>query len=780
MLRGAVVTATFHGGGGTVSCTIRPRLIEALVRAPVMASGEDTLRQARAALASGQAPRAAQLCARMLDVEPSHIEVRHMHGRCLAALGRWNDAIAEFRRALSMRPAYYPALVDLGIALASVGEFVDARQTLEVALGLDSRPPELHFGLGLCALGLDRIPDAIASFSQAVKRRPGFVPAHTNLGDAYLRHGEPAAAAAAYARAAGLSPSDAGLQADWGAALLAAKDFSAAAATLERALDLDPHLARAAANLGAALRHMGRLDAAASAYARALAVQPDLVEAHAGLGTIAAAQGRFAAALQHHTHAIDLDPTRLPALVDFARGLEAAGRYPEALSALERARQYSPSDAEANAVLASCAFRICDWDRLADALRHLRAGQSLDRLHPFLTLAADLDPTESAQLLRRHARKLPQAPRPASRHAHARLRVAYVSPDFREHAVAHALAGVIDSHDRQRILPLAFALLPPDASTVARRLQTAFDEFNDVSSMTDAGVAQLMRDREIDVAVDLAGYTVGSRPGIFAQRAAYAQVNYLGFPGSSGADYMDFIVGDRIVIPAADEALYTERVLRLPDCYLPFDCSRTGIDRSSRAAAGLPDDAVVLCAFSNAYKITRGLFELWMDVLVHVPRGVLWLRSVDPTAQANLQARARAAGVASERLIFAPHVASMAAHLGRLRCADVFLDTRPYNAHTTALEALWAGVPVVTCPTVGRFAGRVGASVLAAAGLDEWICADLDAYRTRTLALAQSPDLRHAVREKIALARLSAPAFDTARYTRAWESALWTAWESLA
>lgn len=780
MLRGAGVTAARDGVGDTVSCTIRPRLIEALARAPVMASGEDTLRQARAALASGQAQRAAQLCAAMLAVEPTHVEVRHMHGRSLAALGRWNDAITEFRRALSMRPAYYPALVDLGIALASAGAFVEARQTLEAALALDSRPSELHFGLGLCALGLDHMPDAIASFSQAVKIRPGFVPAHANLGDAYLRHGEPAAAAAAYARAVGLSPSDAGMQADWGAALLAAKEFAAAAAALQRALDLDPRLARAAANLGEALRHMGEFDAAASAYARALAVQPELVEAHAGLGAIAAFQGRIAAALEHHTRAIDLDPTRLPALVDFARGLEAAGRYPEALSALERVRQRCPGDSAANAVLASCAFRICDWDRLTEALQQLRAGQGLDRLHPFLTLAADLDPTESAQLLRHHARKFPRTSRPANRHAHDRLQVAYVSPDFREHAVAHALVGVIDRHDRQRFTPLAFALSPPDDSTVARRLQRAFAEFIDVSSMTDAEVAQLMRDREIDVAVDLAGYTVGSRPGIFAQRAAYAQVNYLGFPGSSGADYMDFIVGDGIVISAADEALYTERVLRMPDCYLPFDCSRTAIDRSTRAAAGLPDDAVVLCAFCNAYKITRALFDLWMDVLLDVPSSVLWLRSLDPTAQTNLQARARAAGVASERLIFAPHVASMESHLGRLQCADVFLDTRPYNAHTTALEALWAGVPVVTCPTVGRFAGRVGASVLAAAGLDEWICADLNAYRTRTLELAQSEDLRHAVREKIALARLSAPAFDTERYTRAWESTLLTAWETLA
>jgi protein O-GlcNAc transferase len=781
-----------------------------------MTHRHETLLQARATLSRGQAEGAARLCAKLLIADPRDVEASHLQGRCLAALGRWTDAIAVFRRVLSVQPLFYPALVDLGVALASAGAYPESRKLLEDARALDERPAELHFGLGLCGLGLGdlpaaevafrnalsrnarfpdaynnlgvvydrlgRLPEAMECFSQAVLVRPNFAMAQTNLGDALLRLGQPAAAAGAFRKAAELSPADGSVHADLGAALLAANDFAAAAEALRRALGLNPRLASAAGNLGEALRNLGAPHDAAVAFGQALALKPNMAEAHLGLGRIAVSQGRTEDALHSLRAAAAFERGVPSTALKIAGLLESLGQYTEAIACAERALLLQPRDAATIALLASCALRICDWALAARSMAQLReTPQGIDHLHPFLTLAADLEPFESAQSLQRRGRAISRpAAAAAGRHAHDRLRLAYLSPDYRNHPVAHALAGVIERHDRQCVTPIAISLTPPDHSEIAGRLKSSFDEFIDASSLSDAAVADLMRQREVDVAIDLAGYTVGARPAIFAFRAATVQVNYLGFPGTTGVDFMDFIIADDRVLPESDEFLYTERVLRMPHCYLPFDCGRSTADVSiTRAAAGLPQEGFVFCAFSNGYKIARAMFEIWMSLLRDIPGSVLWLRSMGPAAAANLRASAAALGIAPERLVFAPYVDRMEAHLGRLRLADVFLDTRPYNAHTTAAEALWVGVPVVTCPD-RRFAGRVGASVLGAAGLSELIRADLEGYAALALEMAESPDFLRRIREKIALCKTSAPLFDTLRYTRDLESLLFNAWRETA
>jgi predicted O-linked N-acetylglucosamine transferase (SPINDLY family) len=352
-----------------------------------------------------------------------------------------------------------------------------------------------------------------------------------------------------------------------------------------------------------------------------------------------------------------------------------------------------------------------------------------------------------------------------------RLRIAYVSSDFREHAIAHLLVGVLEQHDRDRFDVHAVSLQPPTReSAIGARLQRAVAGYHDVSASTDMAAALLLRQLGIDIAVDLNGYTIGGRPGIFGQRGAPVQVSYLGYAGTMGAPFIDYLLADAVVIPAGEERWYSEQVVRLPHCYLPNDDRREIGAPPSRAAAGLPENGLVFCAFTNAYKINPPVFDVWMRLLAAVPGSVLWLKQMGAQAQANLQREARARGVADARLVFAPHVASMAEHLGRQGLADLCLDTLPYNAHSTACDALWAGVPVLTC-TARSFASRVAASALTAVGLPELITHSLSEYERRGLELARQPQQLQSLRARLQHNRERAPLFDTAAYTRALEQA---------
>jgi protein O-GlcNAc transferase len=418
---------------------------------------------------------------------------------------------------------------------------------------------------------------------------------------------------------------------------------------------------------------------------------------------------------------------------------------------------------------------VCDWDRLDAGMARLRQiPDGIDFLHPFLLLATELSPAEQAQSLQRRGQLTGDAkrPAPAQRRDRDRLKVAYVSPDFRNHPVAVALAGVIERHDRRRFTPIGISLTAPASSGVGARLRSGFDQFIDASSMSDIELANFLREAEVDVAIDLAGHTVGARPGIFAQRISAVQVNYLGFPASSGLRFMDYIIADGVIVPESDDGYYSERVLRMPHSYLPFDFGRDKpFYALSGGDVGLPADAFVLCAFNNGYKITRRTFDAWLTLLRRVPGSVLWMRRMGDCAEGNLRAAAVAGGVSSDRLIFAPYVEDIGAHVGRLRLADVFLDSFTYNAHTSASEALWAGVPVITC-LGDTFAGRVGASLLTAAGVPELIGRDPDGYLKLALELADSPAALRELRDRLDENRASAALFDTDRYTRDLEGLL--------
>lgn len=463
------------------------------------------------------------------------------------------------------------------------------------------------------------------------------------------------------------------------------------------------------------------------------------------------------------------------ALAQPAAGTAARSPLPAAQEAFERAVALAPGDGAVLASAAMAARYACDWARSEALQRDLDAA--LDRaaapLSPLIGVALLDDPARLLASTRAFAATLPacaEGTRDRARRRSGRLRVGYLSSDFHDHATAHLAAGLFERHDRARVTTFAYALDRDDGSAMRRRLVRAFDGWRDLRELDDAAAARAIEADSLDVLVDLKGHTQGARPGILARRPAPVQVHYLGFPGTLAMPSIDALVADDVVVPEGDVRHYAERLLRLPGCYQVNDRNRPLPGPPARASVGLPDDALVLCCFNQTYKLTRPFFEAWLDALVRHRDAVLWLGVPLEPVRARLRAFAAERGVAARRLVFAGH-ARQAEHLARLRCADLALDVLPYGSHTTGSDALWCGVPLLTV-TGATFAGRVGTSLVRAAGLPSFGTPTLADYRARLEALCAGRAELEAAREHLERERLNLPLFDTARFARDFEALL--------
>jgi protein O-GlcNAc transferase len=436
-----------------------------------------------------------------------------------------------------------------------------------------------------------------------------------------------------------------------------------------------------------------------------------------------------------------------------------------------------PDNPYAFSSLAGTVPCICDWNRNRQVAAEIAAHPE-KFVQPLTLLGYSEDSSRLLASARLSTQTLvPGQPHPlwdGTPYRHDKIRVAYLSADFKDHATAWLAAELFETHDRQRFHLTAISYRPDDGGAMRARLAKAFDRFVDVSGHSDEQVARLLREMEIDIAVDMNGYTLGGRPAILSYRPAPVQVNYLGFPGSMGAPFIDYIIADPVVLPFTEQDFYDEKIVHLPDSYQPNDTKRVvAATCPSREEAGLPATGFVFCSFNNSWKITETLFDIWMQLLANVPGSVLWLLDDNQAATANLKAAAAKRNIDPQRLVFAPRM-EHSAHLARHRLADIFLDTLPCNAHTTASDALWAGLPVLTC--AGKsFAGRVAASLLVAAGLPELVMEDLDSYAALALKLALEPQRLEALRKRVEDARTS-PLFDIARYRRNIEAAYTQMW----
>ncbi|MFD3266092.1 O-linked N-acetylglucosamine transferase, SPINDLY family protein [Phenylobacterium ferrooxidans] len=534
--------------------------------------------------------------------------------------------------------------------------------------------------------------------------------------------------------------------------------------------------------MGKALSMFGRLAEALAAFDATLQVAPRNIDALNCRGNILARIGRHAEALECYEQVVSLDPDYTLAVVNRANVLGTLGRAEEAVAAYRAGLRVAPDNAEIQGAKLFQQLQICDWSEYqvsSDLIVGL-LSQGVAADLPFTLLAhCDAPVTQIAAANLHLKTRFPVPLRKlwsGEAYAHDRIRVAYVSADFRNHAVAHLIAGLFERHDRDRFEISAYALGPRVEDKKRARIRAAFPVFHDVAETGDLEVAQMIRAAEADIVVDLTGFTANCRPGIFAHRPAPIQINYLGHPGTMGRGLLDYVLGDGVVIPPGAEAGFGEQVIRLPHSYQVNDRDRVIAPRTpTRSEAGLPGDGFVFVCFNANYKINPPVFDVWMRLLLQTPGSVLWLLGGREAAVRNLRSEARARGVDPNRLIFAPKAAPED-HLARHRLADLFLDTLPYNAHTTASDALWTGLPLVTC--VGRtFAARVAASLLQAAGLPELITKDLAAYEALALALARDPERLAALKAKLAAGLATAPLFDTDLSRRHIEAAYTIAWE---
>ena len=554
------------------------------------------------------------------------------------------------------------------------------------------------------------------------------------------------------------------------------KKYKSALARFDRALELDPGYVEAHNNRGDLLQHMGRWEEALESYDRAIALAPNHSVAYYNRGNALNAAGRLEEAVQSYDKAISLSPHDANAFSNRGNALSSLKRYKEAAESFDRAIELVPDMQYLQGTRLHVNMQMCDWHfyerQLADLLSAVQADQPACLPFPLLALTSDplLQQRAARIWMRSKHPGLKQLPTFTKREPRTRLRIGYFSADFFNHPVAHLIAGLFESHDRSSFEVFAFSSGPDTRDNMRLRLEKGFEHFIDVKTESDAQVVTRARELELDIAVDLSGLTTGCRPGVFAARVAPIQINYLGYPGTMGSSFMDYILADKVVITPETEPFYDEKVIYLPNSYQPNDRNRVVSSQSvTRAALGLPEEAFVFCCFNNNYKITPETFSLWMTILLAVPDSVLWLLQASSETADNLRREAQARGVAPERLHFAPKV-SMDQHLARHQCADLFLDSLPYNAHTTASDALWAGLPVLTC-TASAFASRVAASLLHAVGLPELVTHDRQTFEEKAIELATDRMQLNALRTKLERNRLQAPLFDIERFARSVERA---------
>lgn len=552
-----------------------------------------------------------------------------------------------------------------------------------------------------------------------------------------------------------------------------------------RALTLQPGFADAAANRGSARLDAGDLQGAIADLEEAARLRPGFAMAHNNLGMALRQASRHTEAVAAHRRALDTDPNFVDAHLQLGHALRESGRLSEAQGAYAEALRRDPSRTEALGYLLYLKQTMCDWDGFDDLCRQVYDTIDNDTgiVLPLATLSIG---TTLAQQYRsagrfyrsivRGDRTVDPPPPPRAAATDGRLRIGYFSADFHEHATAYLTAELFELHDPERFRITAYSFGPDDGSPMRRRLVAAFDTFRDIRGVGLDEVQRLAAADGIDILVDVKTFTKGSRMDLLSRRLAPVQATWLAYPGTIGGGPMDYIIADPVVAPFDHQPYYSERIVHLPDSYQSNDRRRPIAEPApTRAECGLPDNAFVFCCFNTAYKILPETFAAWMRLLHRVPDSVLWLYQANTAAERNLRAHAAAAGVDPARLVFAPN-RPLAQHLARYQLADLFVDTFPYTAHTTASDALWAGLPVVTLEG-GTFASRVGASLLRAANLPELITTSRDDFEALALALAGDRARLAALRRQLLETRMTVPLFDSRRFTRHMERAFEMMWE---
>ncbi len=736
---------------------------------------QDALQNAVRLHQAGQIGEALRLYGDIVRRDPANVQALYYMGIALQGLGRTEEALSSLDAALEANANFAPARGARGAILSQAGRHAEALAEYDLALRLDPKSASVWSNRGGSLLELSRFDEALAAFDRALAIDPQFSDAARNRGVVMMaqqRYGE---AIYEFDRVLAINPSSADAYVSRGVAQSSLGRQEEAITSFDRALALQPMRDDIFFLKGNSLLAMGRSADAQRQFERVLAIAPSHVDALVNRGVALSQLGRTTEAIGTYDTALRLAPGHIGAHYNRGNALTLLRRFEEAARDCEIVLAANPDFDYARGVLVWSKLQCCDWKGLAEHRKAidvgLRAGKRV--LNPQQNAAictSDEDQLRCAKLWVSDQIGTHHAPlwRGEAYH-HNRIRVGYISADFHEHATAYLMAGLFERHNRSQFEIFAFSSGQDDSSAMRARLVRAIENFKDVRKLTDADLAHAIRAAEIDILVDLKGYTEGGRLLPFAQRSAPIQVSYLGYPGTTGADYMDYVLADRVVIPPEQTRFYSEKIVFLPYSYQCNDDNRAIGPIPARRDAGLPDSGFVFCCFNANYKILPETFDHWCRILKASPGSILWLLEVSELAKRNLRAEAEARGVSPNRLYFAPRT-DLPAHLARLSLADLFLDTLPCNAHTTASDALWAGVPVLTLKGQS-FAGRVAASLLNAIGLPGMVTENENAFENRAVELARNPDMILQLKQHLQARRQDSPLFKTARFTRDLETA---------
>lgn len=646
---------------------------------------------------------------------------------------------------------------------------------LKQALRLQSTNPHVLRLLGVIAAQRKQYPEALNYLNSSIRSLPRNALALSNLGNVYLELKDYSSALASYDKSIKIDSKYEEAWSNKGNALYELKQFEEALVHHERAIALNPNYAEAYTNKGNALNRLKRFKEALDYHDRALSLKLNYVEAYTNKGVTLNELKRFDEAIAHYDKALSINPDYVEAYTNKAIILMELKRYADAVLQYRKALGLKPEIDWMAGNLLHTEMIICSWSDFEERLKVLvgKIQQDEKVASPFnlLSLSDNNLLHQQASTIYSQALYPPNNELgPIDKHSRQdKIRVGYFSADFKNHAVAILTAELFELHDKNQFEIIAFSYGADDKSLMRARLNQAFDQFIDVSAMTDVEIATLARELQIDIAVDLGGYTAESRPGIFAYRSAPMQVSYIGYLGTMGASYMDYLVADHTIVPQGSEKYYSEKIVYLPS-YQVNDRTRMISDKQfTRQELGLPETGFVFCCFNNNYKILPATFDSWMRILKAVEGSVLFLYAQNQWAEDNLKKEALARGVDSARLVFGKTIPTDE-YLARYRVCDLFLDTLPYNAGTIASDALWAVLPVLTL--MGQsFASRMAASLLQAIGLPDLITSSCQEYEALAINLAMQPEKLGAIREALMKNRLTTPLFDTPVFTKNLEKA---------
>ncbi len=685
-------------------------------------------------------------------------------------------AAVIYEEILKNHPKHYEALVRLGIIAGQTQNPKKALILFDKAIKVDPTNPVPFNNKGLVFQELKQWEAALASYTRAIALKADYAVAYYNRGNVLQELSRPEEAIASYDQAIAVKADFAEAHYNRGVVLHGLKQWNAALASYDQAVAVRSNYAECFFNRGNILRELTQWRSALASYNQAIAARAHYAEAYLNRGDVLHALKQWDAALASYDQAIVLKHDYAKAYLNRGNLFKELKQLDSALASYTQAFALQPRLEFLLGTLRYTRMQVCDWRDLETDVAQLSAlierGEPVSP--PFDVLAwsgsAALQKSAARIWVRDRCPRNGSLPALGHQEGTGKIRIGYFSADFQEHATSYLIAELFEMHDRSKFHVIAFSFGPPSQGAMRKRLADAVDEFIDVSEKTDSEAALLSRNLKIDIAVDLKGFTQNSRAGIFALGAAPLQVNYLGYPGTMGAEYIDYLVADRTLVPEVSRRYYSEEIVYLPDSYQVNDGKRPIADQEfTRAELGLPTTGFVFCCFNNNVKIMPGTFDAWMRILRRVKGSVLWLFADNPTAVENLRREAITREIGPERLVFAERM-DLPEHLARHRAADLFIDTWPCNAHTTASDALWAGLPVLT-HAGESFASRVAASLLTAIRLPELIASTPEDYEELAVQLATDAERLALIRKKLADNRLTAPLFDTRLYTRHLEAA---------